>query len=310
MSDWEIRIEAQPVYLFGDTGRDHLYLVLVSPDETEWVLRSYPSGAFGTGTLITEDSVPMADSRDYRPVEDRETYGSRILELGGRDPEAVWEILRQQGRAIEDAEIPYSVFSLNSNSAVASMLHTVGLSVQDMLPDQPEREDSYPGIDSIVDEFDFVLTGTETADVLWGGTRNDTLAGADGNDSLSGQAGRDVLSGGDGADFLNGGWGSHDRLSGGAGADRFFHAGHAGHGSDWIEDADFGEGDRLVFGQSAGAEQFQVNIAATPTAGDAGIPEAFVIWKPSGQIIWALVDGAAQEAISIASGGAEFDLFF
>ncbi|MEY8837751.1 calcium-binding protein, partial [Cribrihabitans sp. XS_ASV171] len=239
---------------------------------------------------------------------ERELYGSRVLDLGDRDPEAVWQILRQQGRAIEDADIPYSVFSVNSNSAIASMLHTVGVSVLENLPDQPDRDDSYPGIDTILDEFDFDLTGTETDDVIWGGKEDDSLTGSDGNDSLSGQAGRDVLSGGEGADFLNGGWGSHDRLSGGAGADRFFHAGHAGHGSDWITDADFAEGDRLMFGKSASPDEFQVNIATAPDAGDAAIPEAFVIWKPSGQILWALMDGAAQDAIVITAGGTEFEL--
>ena len=121
MSEWEIRIEAQPVYLFGDTGRDHLYLVLASPDLEEWVLRAYPSGIFNVGPLIVEDSVPIGDSRDYRPLSDRDRVGSLVIDLEGRDPLAVWDIMRQQTRAIEAAEIAYDVFSVNSNSAVASM---------------------------------------------------------------------------------------------------------------------------------------------------------------------------------------------
>ncbi|MFC3615120.1 calcium-binding protein [Lutimaribacter marinistellae] len=308
MSEWEIRIEAQPVYLFGDTGNDHLYLVLVSPEQDEWVLRGYPSGIFNVGPIIVEDSVPIADSRDYRPIEDRERVGSRVLDLEGRDPLAVWDIMRQQTRAIEAAEIAYDVFSMNSNSAVASMLHTVGLRIADNLPDQPDREDSFPGIDSILDVFDFVLSGADDNDVIWGGSQNDTLSGGADDDSLSGQAGRDHLMGGDGADFLNGGWGSHDQLTGGNGADRFFHAGHAGHGTDWILDADFSEGDRLVFGSVASADHFQVNIANTAGMGDAEVAEAFVIWKPTGQILWALTDGAELEMITIRAEGSEFDL--
>lgn len=306
--DWEIRIEGQPVFLFGDTGNDHLYLVLAAPDGQEWVLRGYPSGIFGTGRIIVEDSVPIADSADYRAFEDRALYGSRVLDLGGRDAQAVWEIMRQQARAIEEADVSYSVFSLNSNSAVASMLHVVGIPIADVMPDQLDREDNYPGTDAIVDTFDFVLTGGADGDRIHGGRQNDTLSGAGGDDVLGGQGGSDHLSGGAGDDFLNGGWGGLDRLSGGTGADRFFHAGQAGHGSDWVGDADFAEGDRLVFGAAAEADQFLLSHAVTPEAGDGAIAEAFVTWRPTGQILWALTDGAALDTLIIRADGHEFDL--
>ena len=100
-----------------------------------------------------------------------------------------------------------------------------------------------------------------------------------------------------------------DRLNGGAGADAFFHLGIADHGSDWVQDYAGMDGDTLVFGNSdATRAQFQINENFTPDAGDAGVAETFVIYRPTGQIMWALVDGAGQEHINLRIGGDEFDL--
>ncbi|KPQ22352.1 MAG: hypothetical protein HLUCCA24_00280, partial [Rhodobacteraceae bacterium HLUCCA24] len=46
----------------------------------------------------------------------------------------------------------------------------------------------------------------------------------------------------------------------------------------------------------------------TPGAGDAGTDEAFVIYRPTGQILWALVDGAGEGSIELQIGGAVYDL--
>ena len=62
----------------------------------------------------------------------------------------------------------------------------------------------------------------------------------------------------------------------------------------------------LVAGASA--SQFQVNYANTPGAGAAGVAEAFVIYRPTGQILWALVDGGEQDSINLQIGGEVFDL--
>lgn len=154
-------------------------------------------------------------------------------------------------------------------------------------------------------------------DLAYGGNGNDSIEGGFGADTLYGQGGEDVLSGsafsdqifgGDGFDFINGGFGS-DRLNGGGGADRFYHLGFAGHGSDWIQDYSATEGDLLVTGVSgANADQFQVNFTETTGAGTAGVTEAFVIYRPTGQILWALVDGGAQEQINLMIGNQVYDL--
>jgi Ca2+-binding RTX toxin-like protein len=152
------------------------------------------------------------------------------------------------------------------------------------------------------------LNGGAGNDWLDGGFGSDTMIGNDGNDMLSGGAGSDLMFGGPGNDTLNGGFG-FDRMNGGAGADRFFHLGVADHASDWVQDYNAADGDVLVFGRAGATRaQFQINEASTPNAGSAGVDEAFVIYRPTGQIMWALVDGAAQGQINVQIGGQVFDL--
>ena len=152
------------------------------------------------------------------------------------------------------------------------------------------------------------LRGDGGNDTISGGFGTDTVIGGAGDDVLTGEAWSDMLYGNDGNDFLNGGFG-HDRMNGGAGADRFFHLGVADHGSDWVQDYTATDGDVLIFGKgSATADQFQVNFTETANAGVAGVAEAFVIYRPTGQIMWALVDGAAQAEINLVIAGVEYDL--
>jgi len=70
----------------------------------------------------------------------------------------------------------------------------------------------------IVDADDNTLTGTDSADILIGGTGNDTLNGGIGHDTLSGGAGDDTINGGAGNDTLAGN-ADNDTISGGTGDD-------------------------------------------------------------------------------------------
>ncbi|MDP2579339.1 CARDB domain-containing protein [Shimia thalassica] len=157
------------------------------------------------------------------------------------------------------------------------------------------------------------LRGDADNDTIAGGFGADTVIGGTGDDTLTGSAFADQVFGGDGDDFINGGFG-HDLVNGGADADRFFHIGIADHGSDWIQDYDAAEGDILQIGiASATRSQFQINTTHTATAagersGDDNVEEAFVIYRPTGQIMWALVDGAGQASINLQIGGEVFDL--
>ncbi len=152
------------------------------------------------------------------------------------------------------------------------------------------------------------LRGDAGDDTIAGGFGGDTIIGGTGDDVLSGGALGDIIFGGDGDDYINGGFG-HDRLNGGAGADEFFHLGIFDHGSDWVQDYNADDGDVLVFGNAnATRDQFQINTTATPDAGADGIEEAFVIYRPTGQIMWALIDGGGQAEINLRIGGDIFDL--
>ncbi|MEM6340928.1 MAG: calcium-binding protein [Pseudomonadota bacterium] len=151
------------------------------------------------------------------------------------------------------------------------------------------------------------IRGQAGNDTIEGGFGVDTVIGNEGDDVLTGSAFSDLIFGGDGADFINGGFG-FDRVNGGGGADRFFHIGVAGHASDWIQDFNDAEGDVLQYGASASVDDFQVNFAVTANAGTAGVAEAFIIYKPTEQILWALIDGSEQDSIMLRIGGNEFDL--
>ena len=131
-----------------------------------------------------------------------------------------------------------------------------------------------------------------------------------GDDAMNGAGLSDQVFGGPGDDFVNGGWG-YDRINGGPGADRFFHMGVFDHGSDWVQDYSAAEGDVLFFGiGTATASDFRVSLAEKENAGDAGVPEAFVVYLPTRQIMWALIDGGGQDEINLQIGGSPeiFDL--
>ena len=152
------------------------------------------------------------------------------------------------------------------------------------------------------------LRGDAGNDTISGGFGVDNIVGGLGDDLLTGQAWSDLIFGGDGADFINGGFG-FDRLNGGGGADRFFHLGIADHGIDWVQDYHALEGDVLIFGGGdATGSDFLVQMANTQNAGDAGIQEAFVTHIPSGNLLWALIDGGGQEQINLMVNGVIYDL--
>jgi Ca2+-binding RTX toxin-like protein len=157
------------------------------------------------------------------------------------------------------------------------------------------------------------ISGQDGNDTIAGGFGSDTLNGQNGNDVLTGSALSDLVSGNAGDDFVNGGFG-HDRINGGTGADRFFHLGILDHGSDFIQDYNSAEGDILLSGiAGATRNQFQINTndAVAPggeRAGDDNVQETFVIYRPTGQILWALIDGAGQAEINIRIGMDTFDL--
>ncbi|SPF78202.1 calcium-binding protein [Pseudoprimorskyibacter insulae] len=152
------------------------------------------------------------------------------------------------------------------------------------------------------------LRGDAGDDSIEGGYGVDTVIGGDGNDVLTGSAWSDQIFGGNGNDFINGGFG-FDRVNGGLGADKFYHTNAAGHGSDWIQDYNAAEGDVLFFGGGAATKaDFLVQRASTPDAGSAAVQEVFITHLPSGNLLWALVDGDGQSSLNVLAAGQTFDL--
>ncbi|RSK37796.1 calcium-binding protein [Rhodovulum iodosum] len=150
-------------------------------------------------------------------------------------------------------------------------------------------------------------------DTIAGGAGADELRGQDDDDVITGSGLSDLVFGGDGDDFVNGGFG-FDRVNGGTGADSFYHLGIADHGSDWVQDYAAAEGDVLLFGGD-GASAGDFNLQFTHSAGTGGdrsgdddIEEAFVVYRPAGVVLWALVDGGDEDEINISIGGEVFDL--
>jgi len=152
-----------------------------------------------------------------------------------------------------------------------------------------------------------LVYGQNGDDVLIGDFGADTLYGQNGEDTLAGGPLSDRLFGNAGDDFINGGFG-FDRLNGGAGADTFFHIGIESHGADWIQDYDSSEGDVLAVGAKFSADDFRVSYAETENAGTEGVAEGFVIYKPTGQVLWALIDASAQDAINLQIGDDIFNI--
>ncbi len=163
-----------------------------------------------------------------------------------------------------------------------------------------------------------MVYGGQGADDIFGMDGDDTILGQEGADILRGQDGHDVISGASGGDeihgnagddFLNGGFG-FDRLNGGTGADVFYHNGTSGHGADWVQDFSHDEGDTLRLGISgADEDDFQFSFAETVGAGEDDIAEVFLTYIPTGQLLFAFVDGAAEEAFEVILNDGSFTYY-
>ncbi|WP_262296309.1 calcium-binding protein [Microvirga sesbaniae] len=233
-----IAIEAKPVEFEGlDSGFLHLYLVKTATDEqgriiSEKVIRGTAGSGGDLETLVDAD---LATSPDRRGSDTPEERHREVLDLGARNADDVWQIMVQHANNIEKADLDYSIDivgripgdDLNSNSVVASVLHSVGLNLNTSFPDGVSRSDApLYGQLQYMDVND-TLFGTAQDDRILGGVGNDRLYGRDGfdriygedgNDRFYGDNGNDALFGGNGNDSLSGGF-DDDALKGGSGDD-------------------------------------------------------------------------------------------
>jgi Ca2+-binding RTX toxin-like protein len=224
-----IAIEAKPLGI-GNINSEfhHLYLVKTVTDSqghilSEKVIRGNLEADGSLGTLANAD---LATSPDRRSVSMYEARHRTVLDLDGRSAEDVWKVMVKHAVNIDRAHLSYSIdiygnlsgSDRNSNSVVASVLHSVGIDWAQNFPIgiSPGEAPLYGQLGAM--KVNDSLSGTERKDKIYGGVGSDSLYGLGQNDYLSGESGNDRLWGGSGNDQLVGGSGD-DRLYGGYGQD-------------------------------------------------------------------------------------------
>jgi len=224
-----IAIEAHNVEVLGvETPFQHLYLVkTVTDDKGNVIDEKVIRGTAGQDlTLTIQANLDIEASSDARGSETPAERHHTPLDLDGRNANDVWNLMVQHAVNIENANLPYGFDVLqevygpdvNSNTVVASALHTVGINLSQTLPFgiQPKDIPLYDQVNSMT--VNDVLNGGARADLVYGGAGNDYIYGERQDDHLLGQVGNDTLAGSAGADRIAGGAGD-DRLLGGAGND-------------------------------------------------------------------------------------------
>ncbi|KWT66197.1 Hemolysin-type calcium-binding region [Hyphomicrobium sulfonivorans] len=191
-----VRIEWVPVQMFGlgRLGFDHLQLVFESDGHSqdhwyvmEGVRDAGPHGIFlgiegadGRTTLATANVAARADLS--AKIGTPELRGSRALPYNGEELRA-WETMAGFARTIEEEDYPYIAYSLpgspnptiNSSSAVASLIHYSGLDPNTTLPHGMHFS---PGMTT--------LLGTGSDDIMRAEHGFSTFIGGRGNDTFSG----------------------------------------------------------------------------------------------------------------------------
>lgn len=194
-----IRVEAVPVqsYFLGLLRFDHLQLVY--QDETDpidsqdywFVLEGIQDGPLLSATLgangengSTSLAVSNGASRDDLTdlIGTPEQRGSRII-VSGPNAQTIWNSMAAYAREIEDQKFPYIPGSLpfsasptiNSTSLIASVLWSVGIDLNNLLPFTLRLS---PGPETIL--------GTAGSDDIATSSSFTTIAGGIGDDRLSG----------------------------------------------------------------------------------------------------------------------------
>lgn len=208
-----------------------------------------------------DGDVDHTQSAHYR---EEGSYAITTLDIGTRDSNNVWELLKQAAFDFEAMHFPYynGLFqSQNSNTFAYSMLLAVGIDAEQYYG-AVQTGGAITGDWDIRDQVTFTIKGTSgadwfysgaMADVLGGGTGDDILSAGGGADKIVGGADRDELNGGAGADIvligdlggsgIFGAYASAEKVDGGAGTD--YIAISAGSG-DRVEVQGGDSGDRLI----------------------------------------------------------------
>jgi RTX calcium-binding nonapeptide repeat (4 copies) len=193
-------------------------------DQTMTLVEVNPSQLFGGSYVLNIQTYVTGSIEEMRLQLEGAGFTLSALNVGGRDPSDVWDIIIQHAYEIDREHITYNLASQNSNSFVASLLSVVDCK----LPSLSTPAAGYPGTSNRLN-FDYILEGTSSNDRIRGFKGNDDLRGrggndeiwgGDGNDSIFGGAGNYILIGGNGDDLLEAG-DSNEELRGGNGYDTY-----------------------------------------------------------------------------------------
>lgn len=343
-----IRIESKNVTYNGqDTGYNHAYLLLDGNGTADGDDLQARGGAGTDGSIAIQFGQAIESSLDARGAVTPADRGDVLISSAGADGQ--WSLYGQLADQIAAAKIAYTypttgVAVQNSNSVVATLLHTVGLDIAQHLPANATMA-ALTGAETVLD-FARDLTGGAGADMIVGWRQDDRLRGGDGNDTLDGDAGNNTLEGGAGGDAIRAGDGNNhiygnaaattqgtadgaDAISVGAGSN--YINGNAGNdtvtagaaGSTGSNRIQGGGGDDALAVIGAGANSVNGNLGAdTISAGGAtgnllrGGQGNDSLTAGAGQDVLmgdlgadTLVAGTGANHLTVMTGGADADVF-
>ncbi len=191
----------ESIYLAGNsilaTALWHLQIVGVTGPFESWEIEVRDGGTWevkGIDPPQNHQTSPFYNDSGY--------YASSLIDLGGRNPDDVWELLKQTGRDFRDANIDYynsAIFGFqNSNTFAYSMLAAVGINADPYIANISTTANwltgiSFPGAYDARDLVRFTIDGSTGGDWFYAGAKNDVIAGHDGVDKLYGGAGSDII---------------------------------------------------------------------------------------------------------------------
>lgn len=213
-------------YVGGTQFYYHLYLVYRDSNGDERVIRG--DKYTDSGTIAVEIDALLRDTFDRRKDPDTQDplapvdRFSREIDIGNRNADDVWHVMKQHAQNIAFADVDYNAYfgAQNSNSVIASVLHSVGININNNLPVGFPSTATLPGAENLLNIRTRLKGRNGARDIIYGGKGGGILRGQDGRDILVGEDGNNRIYGGDGNDLITTGGNGKNYISGGRGIDR------------------------------------------------------------------------------------------
>ena len=174
-------------YEFG-----HMFLRYTDDNNNMWVIRAGSNPSETGLSLNFEINEPWSESFDgpkHEPY-DLSEYSFLSINLDGRDPEHVWQVMIEAAQSIDRNDELYLAFWTNCIAVVRSALNAVGV---DSTPYESYIKvttgGTYPNLSGVVNapyELGLRLLGVKSDDILRGNTEKDLFFGTEGFDEIFG----------------------------------------------------------------------------------------------------------------------------